>query len=28
VAAGKIAWLVDPGLERELQHARLVWRHY
>jgi ATP-dependent Lhr-like helicase len=28
VVAGKIAWLVDPGLERELQHARLVWRHY
>ena len=28
VVAGKIAWIVDPGPERELQHARLVWRHY
>nr|WP_227496446.1 DEAD/DEAH box helicase [Massilia litorea] len=28
VVAGKIAWLADPGPERELQHARLVWRHY
>jgi ATP-dependent Lhr-like helicase len=28
VVAGKLAWLVDPGPERELQHARLVWRHY
>jgi ATP-dependent Lhr-like helicase len=28
VVAGKINYLVDPGLERELVHARLVWRHY
>ncbi|KQQ97271.1 DEAD/DEAH box helicase [Massilia sp. Leaf139] len=28
VVAGKIHYLVDPGKERELLHARLVWRHY
>lgn len=28
VVAGKINYLADPGLERELLHARLVWRHY